>query len=197
MEFVFRLSDNASNDTPNPSTPITLQEDDASDAERRVQELVSQFVYLPDHKALVCQEHGYAIDGVKGHLQREHKNSESDVVNAVVQHYSSYEIARVDEIEPPEAGKTAIKCLRAPVRGFSCAYRIQQGRTDHSHDAERHETEPCGYISADRKNIGKHCRDSHRWRSTPADRKCWTEVYVQAFSVVRGHQKWFVVKTTD
>jgi len=54
MEFVFRLSDNASNDTPNPTTPIALQEGDASDAERRVQELVSQFVYLLDHKALVC-----------------------------------------------------------------------------------------------------------------------------------------------
>ena len=148
MEFVFRLSDNASDDTPNQTTPIArLQQDDASDTERRVQGLVSKFVYLLEHKALICREHGYAIDVVKGHLQREHKDSDSDVVDAVVQHYSSYEIARVDDIEPPNAGQAAIECLRTPVRGFSCAYRIAQDRTDDAPDAERHETEPCGHIS--------------------------------------------------
>lgn len=198
MEFVFRLSDNASNDTPNPTTPITLaQQDDASDTERRVQELVSKFVYLSEHKALVCEEHGYAIDVVKGHLQREHKNYDSDVVKAVVQHYSSYEIARVDDIEPPDAGQAAIECLRTPVRGFSCAYRIEEDRTDDVHDAERSETEPCGYISTNRKKIGQHCRKKHGWNWTKADRECWTEVYVQAFSIIGGHQKWFIVKTPD
>jgi hypothetical protein len=100
MEFVFRLSDKASNDTPMTQP----QQDDASNTERRVQELVSNLVYLPEHKALVCQEHGYAIEGVKGHLQREHKTSDSDVVKAVIQHYSSYEVARVDDIGPPKAG---------------------------------------------------------------------------------------------
>ncbi|KAG9825330.1 hypothetical protein KCU98_g17581, partial [Aureobasidium melanogenum] len=87
-----------------------------------------------------------------------------------------YEVVRADNIEPPEAGQAAIECLLAPVRGFSCSYMIQQDRTDHHYhhhhnpnDAERHETEPCGHISTNRKKIGKHCRDAHGWKSTPAD----------------------------
>ncbi|KAG9886428.1 hypothetical protein KCU98_g17623, partial [Aureobasidium melanogenum] len=200
MEFVFRVSNNTSTDSQTPASSIALaiDQDDASNTEQRVQEAISIFVYLPMHRALICKEHGYAIDAISGHLQRSHKDIKGKIKTAIAQHFVGYDVVQVDDIVLPKAGQLAIDCLDAAIVGYSCEHKIQREGDSISDESETAiEPSVCGHISTNGKKIAEHCRKAHNWKSTAEDRQCWREVYVQSFSKVNGHQRWFVVKTPD
>ena len=126
MEFVFRVSNNTSTDSQTPASSIALaiDQDDASNTEQRVQEAISIFVYLPMHRALICKEHGYAIDAISGHLQRSHKDIKGKIKTAIAQHFVGYDVVQVDDIVLPKARQLAIDCLDAAIVGYSYKHKI-------------------------------------------------------------------------
>lgn len=134
------------------------------------------FLYLSEHKAIVCREHGYAVENLKRHIQQYHCFSRQ-LTSAVVDKFRSVERTPVDCIPQPASSESPpIDGLATPRNAFQCV------------------EDDCRLISIGRSNIAQHCNQAHGWRSTPQNREHWRGVRVQSFCATPGKQRWFVVR---
>jgi len=130
---------------------------------------IETFVYLPEHRSIVCQEHGYAVRKLDRHLLESHIYS-ATIRRAIKQHFQGQPLVDPRDAVLPKAYSPAIPALAPPRKGFLC-------------------DEPdCGQISTRRATIAEHCR-THGWRSLPNDREHWSEIWVQSFCLTPNMQR--------
>ncbi|KAG6157487.1 hypothetical protein E4U50_007512 [Claviceps purpurea] len=137
---------------------------------------LDNFTYLQQHKLIICKEHGYAV-ALKRHLSDYHTYPRS-VQQAVLRRFHGLPLTETKDAVLPTAYELPIEGLAPPRKGYKC------------------DEADCGWISSRRDKILKHCR-THGWKSTPGDRKHWTELWVQSFSLTPGKQRWFIVSVEE
>lgn len=145
------------------------------------QEVIDSFQYLDAYGVLVCKPHRYAVRNLKKHLDNEHSYP-STVKKTVVAHFAEFRLVPPEEAPLPTPNGSPIPCLRDPVPGFHCA---------------GDEEGCCGFLTARRDKIARHCNQAHRWSSSIHDRQHWREVSVQTFCTSSGKQRYFIVQTED
>ncbi|KAG6147233.1 hypothetical protein E4U11_001049, partial [Claviceps purpurea] len=137
---------------------------------------VTNFLYLQQHRVLICREHGYAVGlDLKRHMKDHHpryKRIARDAVLAKFQHLSRIEPHLADL---PTAYGPPIEGLLPPQKAYKCF------------GAE------CAYISSSRDTIMAHCRKAHHWKHSKETPIHWTELFAQSFCLAPGKQRWFPV----
>ncbi|KAG6150779.1 hypothetical protein E4U51_000873, partial [Claviceps purpurea] len=144
--------------------------------EAAAQAAVTNFLYLQQHRVLICREHGYAVGlDLKRHMKDHHpryKRIARDAVLAKFQHLSRIEPHLADL---PTAYGPPIEGLLPPQKAYRCF------------GAE------CAYISSSRDTIMAHCRKAHHWKHSKEIPIHWTELFAQSFCLAPGKQRWFPV----
>ena len=142
------------------------------------QTAIDDFVYLLEHGALVCKQHGYAVNGLRRHLSLYHSYSRR-IKHIVLSHFSTIPLLQPEDVSLPTPRCAPFSCLLPPQSALLCG------------------EDCCGTISISRPTMAQHCNRIHGWRSTPGEREHWSHVRVQTFSQVHGKQRYFIVQDDD
>ncbi|KAK0926478.1 hypothetical protein LTR29_017851 [Friedmanniomyces endolithicus] len=134
---------------------------------------IDTFHYLPEHRVIICREHGYAVQNLARHLLDYHVYTRS-VRKAVSQRFHGLPLVAPQLAALPSAYGPPVDGLAPPRPGFQC------------------DEDDCRSISTRRATIAEHC-NGHGWRSTRDEREHWTDVWVQSFSLTPGKQRWFII----
>ncbi|KAG6239192.1 hypothetical protein E4U24_006900, partial [Claviceps purpurea] len=137
---------------------------------------LTNFVYLQQHRVLICREHGYAVGlDLKRHMKDHHPRYKRIARDAVLAEFQN-----LPRIEPhlahlPTADGPPIEGLLRPQKAYKCF------------GAE------CAYISSSRDTIMAHSRKAHHWKHSKETPIHWTELFAQSFCLAPGKQRWFPV----
>ncbi|KAG5931168.1 hypothetical protein E4U59_000523, partial [Claviceps monticola] len=151
-----------------------------SQDEAAAQAALTNFIYLQQHRLVICREHGYAVGlDLKRHMKDHHPRYTRIVQQAVFARFQSLSRIEPHKAVLPRADDPPIEGLLPPQKAFKCS------------GAE------CGHISSSRDVIMSHSRLYHHWKHTKDTPTHWAELFVQSFSQTPGKQRWFAVSVEE
>jgi hypothetical protein len=138
----------------------------------------SPIIYNPQYQALICVQHGYAVQNLQAHLRNEHDLSLTQRKAIVAQH-EAYPVLSAHEFIHPLSVESAIPGLRKPVRAYQC------------------QNVGCDFVILSEESIRQHANKQHDWKKSEECPQLWNSVRAQTFFANRQIVKYFVVEGED